>query len=485
MTQFPKIFKHQIMHLQSKMHYFFLFKILLCAKIIYVKKIFVGKKLQLQIFRLGSNGEGVANFEGLTVFVSGALPREEVVAKVVLIKKNYAVAELLEVVATSDDRVKPRCPIYEQCGGCQLQHYAYAAQLSAKQQQVKDALERIGHLSCEVFPTLGMQEPWLYRNKMQFPAQGSKGELAIGCYAVKTHGVINASDCMIQEEGNNLVLGAVREWMERFHIPAYNEKTGAGLVRHVMGRASAEVLAVLVCTSADVPHRPELISILQQRVPNLVGVVINVNPKQTNIIMGKECRTLWGREYLLDGFGELKFRVSPLSFFQVNRQQAEVLYNKVLELSDLVGQENVADVYCGTGTISLFLAQKAEKVYGIEIVPEAIRDAKENAFNNHIANAEFIVGDAAKELPKLLDKGFKPDVVVVDPPRAGCEEKVLQSILSVSPKRIIYVSCNPATLARDLHILSNKYIIDVVQPVDMFPQTTHVETVVRLSLKNQ
>jgi len=445
----------------------------------------VGEKLKLNILRVGSNGEGVARVDGLTVFVPGALPREEVVAKVVLVKKNYAVAELLEVVVTSDDRVKPQCPIYEQCGGCQLQHYAYAAQLSAKQQQVKDALERIGHLSCEVLPTLGMREPWLYRNKMQFPAQGNKGELAIGCYAVKTHGVINASDCMIQEEGNNLVLGAVREWMERFHIPAYNEKTGSGLVRHVMSRSSGEVLAVLVCTKADVPHSAELISILQQRVPNLVGVVININPKQTNIIMGKECRTLWGREYLLDGFGELKFRVSPLSFFQVNRQQAEVLYNKVLELSNLAGQENVADVYCGTGTISLFLAQKVGKVYGIEIVPEAIRDAKENAFNNHIVNAEFIVGDAAKELPKLLDKGFKPDVVVVDPPRAGCEEKVLQSILSVSPKRIIYVSCNPATLARDLHILSNKYIIDVVQPVDMFPQTTHVETVVRLSLKNQ
>jgi len=488
----------------------------------------------LQILRLGSNGEGVARADGFTVFVPGALSDEQVLAKVVVVKKTYAVAELLEIITKSPDRVEPDCPLYDRCGGCQLQHYVYTSQLLVKQQQVQDALERIGHLYCEVLPTLGMQSPWRYRNKMQFPVKNQGGIIEIGCYALKTHGVINTSDCLIQEEGNNLVLAAVREWMERFHVSAYDEKTGRGLVRHVMSRSGAatqikneelrmkncgkdgpetlrnlnsvsgtdhdnyslftnhyslsdsgEVLAVLVCTKAEVPHSEELIGVLRERVPGLVGIVVNVNPRQTNIIMGKECRTLWGREYLLDGLEKLQFRVSPLSFFQVNRQQAEVLYNKVLNLSGLTGNENVVDVYCGTGTISLFLAQRAGKVIGIEIVTDAIADAKENARYNHISNAKFIAGDAAKELPKLLADGFKPDVVVVDPPRAGCEEKVLHSILSVEPKRIVYVSCNPATLARDLQILSGRYTINVVQPVDMFPQTMHVETVVSLSIKNQ
>lgn len=448
----------------------------------------------MNILRLGSNGEGVAKIqldrgaqvETFTVFVPGALPGEKVLGKIALMKKRYAVAELKRVILTSKDRVKPACPIYAQCGGCQLQHYAYSSQLLVKQQQVQDALERIGHLQCGVLPTLGMGEPWRYRNKMQFPVKNQAGVLEIGCYALKTHGVIDTSNCLIQEEANNQVLEAVREWMQRFHISAYDEKTGEGLVRHVMGRTGrGEVLVVLVCTKTDLPYEVELVKILKERVPGLVGVVVNINSQFTNVIMGRDCLVLWGREYLFDGLGELQFRISPLSFFQVNRRQAEALYNIVLELSGLSGKENVVDVYCGTGTISLFLARKARKVFGIEIVADAIRDAKENAKHNHISNSEFLVGDAAVELPKLLTKGLRPDVVVVDPPRAGCEERVLQSILSVSPKRVVYVSCNPATLARDLSILCNEYDICSVQPVDMFPQTIHVETVVALVKKNK
>lgn len=457
-------------------------------------KVFVGSKIELDILRLGSNGEGVAKVQlaedadgknFFTIFVHGALPGERVLVRVTMVKKSYAVAQLVKIIRLSEDRVQPACHIYASCGGCQLQHYAYAFQLLVKRQQVQDALERIGHLRCEVLPVLGMDSPWRYRNKMQFPVQGSKGVLEIGCYALKTHGVVNTYDCLIQEDGNNRVLEAVRCWMQKFHISAYDERTGNGLVRHVMGRTGAggEVLAVIVCTKACVPHSAELLRILQEKVPGLTGVVINVNPKCTNIIMGQECCTLWGRDYLLDRLGELQFRVSPLSFFQVNRSQAEALYNVVLELSGLSGGENVADVYCGTGTISLFLARKARKVFGIEIVAEAILDARENALYNRIDNAEFLVGDAAEELPRLLSKGFRPDVVVVDPPRAGCEEKVLQSVMAVLPKRIVYVSCNPATLARDLGILCDKYDIIRVQPVDMFPQTTHVETVVGLFIK--
>ncbi len=461
-----------------------------------MKKVIVGMKIELDILRLGSNGEGVAKLQlaedadgktFFTVFVPGALPEERVLARVTQVKKSYAVAQLMKIIHSSEDRVQPACQIYAGCGGCQLQHYAYASQLLVKRQQVQDALERIGHLHCEVLPVLGMDSPWRYRNKMQFPVQGNKGVLEIGCYALKTHGVVNTCDCLIQEGGNNQVAGAVRCWMQEFNIPAYDERTGNGLVRHVMGRTGAggEVLAVVVCTKIQVPHSAELVRILREQVPGLTGVVINVNPKSTNIIMGQDCHTLWGRDYLLDRLGELQFRVSPLSFFQVNRFQAEVLYNLVLELSGLSGRENVADVYCGTGTISLFLAGRARKVFGIEIVAEAISDARENALYNHINNAEFLVGDAAEELPRLLSKGFRPDVVVVDPPRAGCEEKVLQSIMAVSPKRIVYVSCNPATLARDLGILCNKYDIIRVQPVDMFPQTTHVETVVGCGLGRQ
>lgn len=459
-------------------------------------KLLAGRKIELDILRLGSNGEGVAKLQLgdsadekflFTIFVPGALPGERVLARVSLVKKSYAVAELVKIIQPSEDRAQPVCPIYANCGACQLQHYAYAFQLLVKRQQVQDALERIGHLHCEVQPTLGMVSPWRYRNKMQFPVQGRKGFLEIGCYALKTHGVINTSDCLIQEEGNNRVLEAVRCWMQEFHIPAYDERSGSGLVRHVMGRTGAggEVLAVVICTRAQVPYSDELVRILREKVPGLVGAVVNVNPKRTNIIMGQECHTLWGRDYLLDRLGDLQFRVSPLSFFQVNRAQAEVLYNIVLDLGCLCGQENVADVYCGTGTISLFLARRARKVFGIEIVAAAIRDARENALYNNIDNAEFLVGDAAEELPRLLAKGFRPDAVVVDPPRAGCEEKVLQSIMAVSPKRIVYVSCNPATLARDLGILCDKYDIIRVQPVDMFPQTTHVETVVGLALKNK
>lgn len=449
-----------------------------------------GDNIILQISGLGSNGEGVGKYEGFTVFVQGALPQEEVSAKVKLVKKNYAVAVLQKILKPSAERVEPLCPVYKECGGCQLQHLSYAGQLAYKRQQVQDALNRIGHLEIDVIPVLGASEPWNYRNKMQFPvAVNTEGNLQIGCYAVATHSVVNTETCMIQKAANNDILKTVRKWMQRFGISAYDEKTGKGLVRHVMGRVgvhSGEVMAVLITSAYDIPHRRELVEWLKKYVPSLTSVVQNINKKSTNIIMGNKTRVLYGAENIKDELGALAFNISAQSFFQVNSEQTEKLYNKALEFAALTGSETVVDVYCGTGTISLYLARHARKVYGIEIVAPAIIDAERNAEENNCKNAEFILGDAAVELPKLLMSGVQPDVVVVDPPRAGCEEKVLASICHVKPKRVVYVSCNPASLARDLaYMEQHGYNTLVAQPVDMFPMTNHVETVVLLSRKQK
>lgn len=444
-----------------------------------------GENIIISITGLGSSGEGVGKYEGFTVFVPGALPQEEVRAAVKVVKKHYASAQLLEIVKPSPERVQPACPVYDRCGGCQLQHLSYAGQLQVKRQHVQDALARIGHLDTEVLPVLGCANPWNYRNKMQFPAaMDAAGVLNIGCYAAATHSVVDTEGCLIQKEANNQVLLTVRKWMKRFGISAYDEKTGKGLVRHVMARAgvrSGQVMAVLITSAYDIPHKKELISWLTTYVPELVSVVQNINKKATNVVMGSKTRVLYGEPTIKDSLGALTFNISAQSFFQVNSEQAEKLYNKALEFAALQGNETIVDVYCGTGTISLYMAKHAKKVYGIEIVASAIEDANRNAQDNGCANAEFILGDAAAELPELLAKGVLPDVVLVDPPRAGCEERVLEAIAGVGPQRIVYVSCSPASLARDLAYLEQHgYKAVVAQPVDMFPMTSHVETVVLL-----
>lgn len=441
-----------------------------------------GDCVEINITGLGSSGEGVGKYEGFTVFVQGALPEETVKAEITLVKKSYSVGKLLEILVKSPERVEPVCPIYAECGGCQLQHLSYKGQLEMKRAQVQAALSRIGHLDIEAQPVIGCANPWNYRNKMQFPAAiNAEGTLSIGCYAASTHSVINTDGCMIQKEANNQVLLTVRKWMQRFGISAYDEKTGKGLVRHVMARVgvhSGEVMAVLITSAYDIPHRKELIEWLKKYVPGLVSIIQNINKKPTNIIMGNKTRVIYGSSTIKDSLGALTFNVSAQSFFQVNSEQAEKLYNKALEFAALNGSETVVDVYCGTGTISLFMAKHAKKVYGIEIVAPAIEDAKKNAVDNGCDNAEFLLGDASVELPKLLESGVQPDVILVDPPRAGCEEKVLAAIAGVAPERIVYVSCNPASLARDLAFLEQHgYKTAVAQPVDMFPATSHVETV--------
>lgn len=445
-----------------------------------------GDNIIMNISGLGSSGEGVGKYEGFTVFVKGALPEEEVRVQIALVKKSYAVGKLLEIVKASSERVKPECPVYKECGGCQLQHLSYAGQLICKRQQVQDALTRIGHLDLEVLPVLGAAMPWNYRNKMQFPAaMNAEGVLNIGCYATATHSVVDTETCMISKEANNAIMKTVRTWMKHYNISAYDEKTGKGLVRHVMGRVgvhSGEVMAVIITSGYDLPHRAVLIEWLKRYVPGLVSVVQNINKKQTNVVMGSKTRVLYGAETIKDNLGALAFNISAQSFFQVNSEQAEKLYNKALEFAALTGNETVVDVYCGTGTISLYLARHAKKVYGIEIVAPAIENAKRNAEENGSQDAEFMLGDAAVELPKLLAGGVRPDVVIVDPPRAGCEEKVLAAISEVQPERVVYVSCNPASLARDLAFMEQHgYKTLIAQPVDMFPMTSHVECVTLLT----
>lgn len=444
--------------------------------------------IEVNITGLGSSGEGVGKADGFTVFVHGALPGEKVSVKLFQVKKSYASGRILNILEESPQRVKPQCSFYEKCGGCQLQHLNYKGQLSVKRQQVKDAIERIGHITgCEVLPVLGMENPWHYRNKMQFPAAKTEGKIQIGCYAALTHNVINIDDCLIQKQANNKIMQVVRQWMQQFNISAYDETTGKGVVRHVMGRAGAktgEVMAVIVTACYDIPHAGELVTMLKTEVDGLKSIVQNINKKRTNIIMGAKNRVLYGKSTIKDKLGNLKFNISPLSFFQVNSAQTEELYATALDFAALSSKETVIDCYCGTGTISLYLAQKARKVYSIEIVEPAIKDANENAKANNIANAEFICGDAAVEMPALLKSGVKPDIVLLDPPRAGCDKKVLAAIAGVKPEKIVYVSCNPASLARDMAFLTeNGYKAVKAQPVDMFPMTVHIETVALLILE--
>ncbi len=443
-----------------------------------------GKTYEIVIHSLGSSGEGVGRHKDFTVFVPGALPGETVTVLVEEVKKNYAKGCMKEILRASGDRVIPRCAVYERCGGCQLQHMDYMAQLRAKRQQVIDAAVRIGKCP-DVFvePTIGAASPWNYRNKVQFPVGLKKGQVVIGCFAMGSHEIIDAADCHIQREGNNKIIRAVREIVTALRIPVYNEDKHTGVLRHVVGRVGkkGELMVVLVTAAKQLPREKEFLRMLRGKLPDVVSIQQNIQTCRNNVIMGRDTKLLWGKPTIRDSIGRLGFHISPRSFFQVNTHQAEVLYAKALEYADLKGCEVVVDAYCGTGTISLFLAQKAHKVYGIEIVKPAILDAKKNARDNNVRNAEFIVGDATQVMPRLYRQGVRADVVVTDPPRAGCSPVVLETFAAMGPQKIVYVSCNPASLARDMGILGNLgYRAVKAQPVDMFPHTSSVETVALL-----
>ena len=441
----------------------------------------------LEIEDCGIDGEGIGKADGFTVFVKDAVIGDTVTAKIIKAKKNYGYGRLMEVLKPSPYRVEPKCKFARQCGGCQLQALSYDQQLVFKTNKVKGHLERIGGFTdIPMEPIIGMDELFHYRNKAQFPVGRNKeGKIVTGFYAGRTHNIIENRDCALGVAENKEVLDRVIAHMEKYGIEPYNEATGKGLVRHVLiryGHFTKEVMVCLILNGNKLPKEEQLVKSLCE-IPGMTSITINVNKKHSNVILGEEIRLLWGQEYITDRIGDISYQISPLSFYQVNPMQTQKLYAKALEYADLHGEETVWDLYCGIGTISLFLAQKAKFVRGVEIVPAAIENAKENAKLNGLENTEFFVGKAEEVLPREYKKnGVYADVIVVDPPRKGCDETLLETMIEMNPERIVYVSCDSATLARDLkYLCARGYELRKVCPVDQFGMTVHVETVVLLS----
>lgn len=434
----------------------------------------------------GQDAQGVCRHDGIAVFVPGLLPGERARVRIVKPEKRYAFGRIEELLEKSPNRAEPFCPIYKRCGGCVCQHMTYETSLAFKRRQVQDLLERVGGLSIEVPPVLGMAHPFGYRNKGAYPVAQVGGAPACGFFAPRSHDLIPLpqNGCAIQGEDSAKATQAVLAWMRQNNVPAYDELTGRGLVRHIMTRSTThgELMVVLVVTRVDIPKVGQLIELLKAAVSGLCSICLSINSRRTNVILGTDIRVLWGKGTMEDTLCGLRFSVSPLSFFQVNPAQTEKLYGLALEYAGLTGSETVVDAYCGAGTISLLLAQKAKKVIGIEIVPEAIQNANENAVRNHIENAEFHVGATEELLPRLIADGLRPDVIVLDPPRKGCDPAVLDAIIAAAPKRVVYVSCSAPTLARDAKLLAEGgYTAENVQCVDMFCWTGAVETVMLLS----
>ena len=444
------------------------------------------KEYVVDIVDIGQGGVGIGKYEGFTVFVEGGLIQDKVKVRINKSKKNYAVGDIVEIVEKSPFRVDRICSDdLKDCGGCQIQELDYNKQLELKTNEVKQVISRIGKLeNVKIHETIGMQSPCRYRNKAQFPIQNINGETAIGFYKKKSHDVIPTDMCVIQHDINDKIIKIIKTYIQAYNVSIYNETTHTGVLRHLVtkvGFTTNEVMVVLVANGANLPHLNELASVLEENIPGFKTLVLNVNKAKTNVILGKENKVIYGNGKINDYIGDLVFEISPLSFFQVNPVQTEVLYNKALEYAELKENDTVFDIYCGIGTISLFLAQKATKVYGIEIVEDAIKDAKINAKLNNLDNVEFYVGKAEEVVPKMYSEGKNANVVVVDPPRKGCDEKVLDTIVSMKPDRVVYVSCNPSTLARDLAYLDERgYKCVEIQPVDMFPHTMHVEAVAKL-----
>ena len=437
----------------------------------------------LKIEDCGIDGECIGKADGFTVFVKDAVIGDTVRAKIMKAKKNYGYGRLEEIITPSPDRVEPKCQFARQCGGCQLQALSYEKQLEFKTSKVRGHLERIGGFTdIPMEKILGMEQPFHYRNKAQFPVGKSKdGRIITGFYAGRTHSIIENRDCALGVTQNKEVLDRVIAHMEKFNIQPYDENTGKGLVRHVLiryGFFTDEMMVCLIINGEKLPGEEALVKSLCQ-IPETVSVMVNVNKKRNNVILGEKVRLLWGQPYITDKIGEISYQISPLSFFQVNPYQTGRLYGKALEYAQLSGNETVWDLYCGIGTISLFLAQKAKMVRGVEIIPAAIENAKENARLNGFDNTEFFVGKAEEVLPEQFARtGERADVIVVDPPRKGCDETLLSTIIEMQPDRVVYVSCDSATLARDLKYLCERgYELKKVCPVDMFPNTVSVETV--------
>ncbi|NLB91244.1 MAG: 23S rRNA (uracil(1939)-C(5))-methyltransferase RlmD [Clostridiales bacterium] len=441
------------------------------------------QQLPLVCHSLGSNFQGICHHEGMVVFVSGLLPEEQALCQILKVKKRFAYAKVVSLISSSPFRAEPPCAYYPKCGGCSGQHMTYPYTLHWKTQQVKECFSHIAGVDIQVQPTLGMNDPWQYRNKTAMPIGGEPGAVVTGFYAPRSHRIIDIEQCLVSQHPANQALQSVKAWANQYQVAPYNEQEHSGLLRHLFVRVSkkGKTMVALISKEKDIPFLAELIASLQATVQGLACVGVIHQPKATNVILGDHYTPLWGEERLEDHIFDQVFSLSPLSFFQINPLQTETLYRLALAYADLKGDETVADLYCGAGTISLLLATKAKKVLGIEQVPSAVEDAKENAIRNGISNVEFHLGDAEKVLPELVSKGFSPDVVVVDPPRKGMDEVVVHALIHLRPKRIVYISCDPATQARDTKILlEGGYTVTACQPVDMFCWTGSIENILRL-----
>lgn len=450
------------------------------------------KNYIIDITGMTHEAQGVGRAEGLAVFVDGALEGEQVEVKIIKINNSYAVGKLIKILKPSPDRTEPFCAAYKRCGGCNLQHMDYQAQLAFKTGLVRDALERVGGLKdVNVHDTIGMKKPYQYRNKAQYPVAEIDGRAITGFYAARSHEVIQSEECAISHNESDKIRKIVSNFLIENNITVYDEKTGKGLVRHILTRIgyhTGEIMVVLVINGKEMPASEELVRRLidgekaGMSTSAVKSIYLNVNTQKSNVILGARNILLYGSETIADTIGRYKFMISPHSFFQINPVQTEVLYAKALEYAGLTGKETVFDLYCGIGTISLFLSERAKKVYGVEVVEAAIEDARRNAQLNGVKNAEFIAGEAERIVPELYSRGIRADVVVLDPPRKGCEESLLQLLAEMQPDRIVYVSCNPATLARDLKYLCGQgYKVQEVQPVDMFPWSGHVEATILMT----
>ncbi len=460
--------------------YVIIYNAKLCVTVISVE-LSKNDKIELTIDALTSEGSGVGRYNGLAVFVRGTVPQDKIIAHIIKRSKNYAIGIIDEILRPSPERIESDCPYSRKCGGCSFRHMTYDEELKYKKSRVQDALNRIGHLDIDVDEIIGADDLSHYRNKAQYPVDISDGEMFAGFYAYKSHRIIPCADCKLQPTEFERGLEAFEKWIESENITSYNEQTGKGLLRHIYfrkGFATGEVMACAVINANSIPNGEFLVSLLREKVDGLTSVAVNINKEKTNVILGKETNIIWGEKYIRDNLLGKDFLISPNSFYQVNHNQCEKLYAKAKNFAGLTGNETVLDLYCGVGTIGLTMAENVKQLVGIEIIPQAIENAKENAKINHIANAQFICADAPKGAEILKKQGVNPDIIILDPPRKGCEKSLFDTIEQLSPKKIVYVSCDSATLARDLAILKEKgYEAKKVSAVDMFPRTPHVECV--------
>ena len=440
------------------------------------------KEYIVDILDNGFEGEGIAKIDGFTIFIPNAIKGEKIRILIVKVLSSYAYGKILEIIEKSEYRIKEDCNTYKRCGGCNLRHIEYKETLRMKQNAVQNLVNKTLKEKIEVKPTLGMDTPYFYRNKLQYPVGMNKlGEPIVGVFANRSHEIIPIETCNIQDEESTKIAKYIAMLIKKYKLTVYDENSGKGLFRHIVikkGFKTNEIMVVLVINSEVIPSANEIVEELVSKFSNIKTVVINVNMKNTNVILGTENKVIYGNGYIEDILGDFKFKISPLSFYQVNPVQAERLYNIALENTGITKNDIVFDLYCGIGTISIFASKYAKKVYGIEIVKQAIEDANENAKINNVKNTHFIAGDTENLLTDLIEnKKIIPDVVIVDPPRRGLDETTINNILKIHPKRVTYISCNPATLVRDLALLEEKYKVQIIQPVDMFPWTSHCEVV--------